>query len=1368
MKRMIFVLLLTMLITACCFAAADELSLPRELLVIGESAFEKGDALDRVTLKGATESILSRAFADSAIRSINLPRSIQYIAPDAFDGCHQLVATVYKDSYAHAYCEDQGIPYVFPSVQEMKSARDDMIQDLCGIVSAFTDANDFIPAEAAESAIDAVEARLREEYARGTVTDYAREENGVRFTDAAESIYWVWSPRVEGLLSSDDTVRMSIRTYQPFYDDQADFRTNPANGPAQDTDDSFDYITYLGDVREEDVTLDAIRGIGVNQLVIWYGHGGFSSQKPYLATGMTYYDLTEVEKKLQLSMVDNMAEIIVKTVLEKEGITRVCVTPGFIAAECTNMDHSVIWLNACHSGQTEALAKAFLDHGAAAVIGYSDTVGIRYAGYITKLALENMRKIETGTGKHYTLKKALDKAKADAILSPFANYFPGKAVIFTQREEENHYSLWNGTLSGTVYEKREDDKKIPAGGVAVRLQNEQYDGITLTVTTNENGQFQAHVPAGTYSVQLSGDAYITTVPEGTPVAMIAEETNSPIWYIPKAGILRGTLRSSYKDAPLVGARIICGAKRVYTDENGSFELKMPRESAEVTFSAENHKTETRSVAIPSGEVRTLDLQLQAENGTLSGNILDAETNERILEPRLTLLDADGQTVDLKSVNAQAANGWYAMLLPPGAYTLTVSAEKYSAESVELTVEPGDALSRHFSLRKTECTLSGRVTDIDTGEAIGGATVTLTSDSEVFRGVSGADGAYQINAKRGSYRITAQKTDYKQEIPLSVTLTPDLEARQDIEMARYFRVSFNTGTDQQIEEQSVRRGGRASDPGTPTPESEYLVFKGWRSSLDGSKWDFSRILEENMVLSAWWDSNYELRYESVSDKDAYQVSGYRGTPVYVEVPETYEGKPVVAIGENAFANCKSLQGIIFPDAVTEVKKRAFYNCTSLISVSMSSGVMTIGEGAFDGCACLRSAALPASVTSIGAYAFRGCGLLEELLLPASLREIWPWAFANCASLTHMEIPEGVTSLSGHIFSGCTKLASVTLPESLTTLSLYVFEGCDSLYTLQIPSGLQEIGQWAFAKSGLTEITIPENIRYIRYFAFSECANLKQIVIPESVTALESSAFSYCTSLTYASLPGTVSKIGISLFEGCESLASVQLPDSINSVENDAFNGCRSLTGISLPEVSHIANNAFKDCESLVSVSISQFCSEIDSGAFSGCSSLRSIALPRNLQYLSSEAFMGCTSLQSVDLSGLAIGSIGDNAFSGCSALESVSLPQWIRSIGGRSFYGCQSLQSISIPEQVGSIGFETFAGCNALKEITLPDAVTLIDNYAFANCAALERLTIPASVSYIGLGIVDGSGALRQVSVAAGSEAETYFAENYPEITRIAQ
>ena len=110
MKRL-FCCLLALCLLLMPMALADNplyaASIPADTRAIEEEAFCGDTGFTVAYLPDGLQRIEKRAFADTSLRVINLPSTLEYVAPDAFEGCFStLLAIVEKGSAQHSMAID--------------------------------------------------------------------------------------------------------------------------------------------------------------------------------------------------------------------------------------------------------------------------------------------------------------------------------------------------------------------------------------------------------------------------------------------------------------------------------------------------------------------------------------------------------------------------------------------------------------------------------------------------------------------------------------------------------------------------------------------------------------------------------------------------------------------------------------------------------------------------------------------------------------------------------------------------------------------------------------------------------------------------------------------------------------------------------------------------------------------------------------------------------------------------------------------------------------------------------------------------------------------------------------------------------------
>jgi len=374
--------------------------------------------------------------------------------------------------------------------------------------------------------------------------------------------------------------------------------------------------------------------------------------------------------------------------------------------------------------------------------------------------------------------------------------------------------------------------------------------------------------------------------------------------------------------------------------------------------------------------------------------------------------------------------------------------------------------------------------------------------------------------------------------------------------------------------------------------------------------------------------------------------------------------------NPIYNAKSLyvgeelmRRMVIPDGTTRINAYAFANCTSLLTVDIPASVTSVGDKAFYGCSNLqrlifpseaglmginydseasfltygndaqlyvgsnpyvrpKTLTIPASITSIPDYAFYKWTDLESVKLHDNIQSIGKYAFGGCSNLTEVRIPDATTEIGEHAFYNCINLSDTNLPNSLTVINPYTFYGCRNLKSINIHGSVTEIGQEAFAYSGLTELAIPSSMTEIGTAVFSYCSGLTEVTIPNSVTEIGARAFYECKGLKYVSIPGSVTSIGSEAFMGVNMQTVVRIDDvnayaRIHFADNNANpiswagsfivgTGSEPVKHLVIEDVEHISDFAFYNADCIERVRLKNV-GMVGKLAFGECSNLSDICI-----------------------------------------------------------------------------------------------------------------------------------------------------------------
>lgn len=105
-------------------------------------------------------------------------------------------------------------------------------------------------------------------------------------------------------------------------------------------------------------------------------------------------------------------------------------------------------------------------------------------------------------------------------------------------------------------------------------------------------------------------------------------------------------------------------------------------------------------------------------------------------------------------------------------------------------------------------------------------------------------------------------------------------------------------------------------------------------------------------------------------------------------------------------------------------------------------------------------------------------------------------------------------------------------------------------------VSSIDDEAFARSGVTEVQIPNTVTTIGESAFAYAESLRSITLPLHLKAVSKTMLAG-TSIENIAIPEGVTSIGYGAFQSCLQLRTVMLPASLTFIDAYGFNNCQNL-------------------------------------------------------------------------------------------------------------------------------------------------------------------------------------------------------------------
>lgn len=144
-------------------------------------------------------------------------------------------------------------------------------------------------------------------------------------------------------------------------------------------------------------------------------------------------------------------------------------------------------------------------------------------------------------------------------------------------------------------------------------------------------------------------------------------------------------------------------------------------------------------------------------------------------------------------------------------------------------------------------------------------------------------------------------------------------------------------------------------------------------------------------------------------------------------------------------------------------------------------------------------------------------------------------------------EGVAKIPDEAFMECKNLRELVLGDSVRIIGMSAFNGCENLSIIKWPAELEQIGELAFARTGIKELSFPQTCRIeINTFAFSFCNSLETVTMGNEVVHVDC-AFYSCSALKKVVLPSRIRIIGAEECARCDSLMELRFPKSVEFID-----------------------------------------------------------------------------------------------------------------------------------------------------------------------------------------------------------------------------
>ncbi len=227
----------------------------------------------------------------------------------------------------------------------------------------------------------------------------------------------------------------------------------------------------------------------------------------------------------------------------------------------------------------------------------------------------------------------------------------------------------------------------------------------------------------------------------------------------------GTVAGTVTDgdgSPVANATVTVGETATTTNATGGYAVELAEGSYALAVSVDGEQVATRSVNVTAGETTVVDVSVTV-TATVRGTVTDVD-GEPISSVSVDLRepggfeDTAGFPDEYVARTQPAADGSYELAVEAGEYVLGAGSVEYALSVTNVSLSPGETLTRNLTLERADGGITGTVTD-QAGTPIANATVgTLNGTAST---TTGADGTFDLTLAAGEYTVVADADGYRE-------------------------------------------------------------------------------------------------------------------------------------------------------------------------------------------------------------------------------------------------------------------------------------------------------------------------------------------------------------------------------------------------------------------------------------------------------------------------------------------------------------------------------------------------------------------------------------------------------------------------------